>query len=260
VKIAACLTSKSMHYCTGPEIIIPARRLLVPAGSGRTLIDPWTNGASQVGADYIADGIDADGHKIRWTVADTSLENPPYGDEILDCIQTSHHWHVEVGMPGVWLGPSRTDTIWMQGGTKAGIRYVGIHESADAWIEVQGRLTFWCPIPIAEKDAPDPEKGARYYLRRFFPKATDDNLPAPFRLLEPGVAVGPELGKNGKPQCAPFPSIVAFWADRVGRYGRREDEAEHPIDLREFSRHFGRLGTLYVRTGPNNGVYPRRRG
>ena len=110
MNIEACLSSRNVHYCTPPKIIIPSRRLLVPHGSGRTLLDPWTNDASQIGADMIADGIAADGHKIVWSDADTTIENPPYGGEIEACVQTSHHWHVEIGMPGIWLGPARTDT------------------------------------------------------------------------------------------------------------------------------------------------------
>lgn len=263
MKIDACLTSKSEHYCSPPKIIVPMHRVLIPAGSGRTLIDPWTNKASQVGADLICDGTKADGHEARWTEADASYENPPYGDKIAQCIETSHHWHVEIGMPGIWLGPSRTDTVWMQGGTRKGKRIVGLHESLDAWVEVKGRLTFWRPIAIKRKDAPPPEKkgGEQYYLQRWWPWAKADNLPDGFRLIGKGLAVGPEVvgeaGKPAHPQSAPFPSFVGFWADRDGRYGLREDGAEHPIDVKAFARHFARLGTLYVRTGEHRGVYPR---
>jgi hypothetical protein len=265
MKIAACLTSKSMHYCSPPKIITRMRSLLVPPGAGRTLIDPWTNDASQVGADLIADGIRVSGHDIRWTDADCSYENPPYGSEIEDCIETSHHWHVEVGMPGVILLPARTDTRWMQGGTKKSGNSVkivpGIHRSCDAWVEVKGRLTFWRPIPITRKvaaESADPD----YYLQKWWPWASKKKkLPAPFRLVGPGLAVGPEVsGKPGKPaipQAAPFPSLVGFWADRVGRYGLRDEGAEHPIDVKEFARYFASLGTLYVRTGDRRGVYPR---
>lgn len=264
MKIAACLTSKSEHYCSPPRIIVPTRRLLVPAGSGRTLLDPWSNEASQTGAKLVCDGVRIDGHTARWTDADTSIENPPYGEKIEDCIQTSHHWHVGAGMPGIWLGPARTDTRWMQGGTRSGKRVIGIHESCDAWVEIKGRLTFWRPIAIKAKDAPPPEKkgGEKYYLQKWWPTASNDNLPAGFRLIRKGLAVGPEVagppGKPARPQAAPFPSIVGFWADQAGRYGRREDGAEHPIDIKEFAKHFRHLGTLYVRTGDHSVAYPRR--
>lgn len=260
MKIAACLTSKTGHYCSPPEYVVPMKRTLVPPGSGRTLGDFWTNDASQIGADYIADiSKGVDGHTVKWTVADTAHSNPEYGEKILAAVQTMHHWHVEIGMPGLALLPARTDTVWMQGGTKAGTRMVGIHESCDAWLEVKGRFTFWRPIPIHEADAPAPEKKteAKYFLRRWWPKATDEDLPPGFRLVSPGLAVGPEVagppGKPAKPQSAPFPSLIGFWADRLGRY-----DGEQPINVREFNRHFGRMGTMYVRTGEHRGVYTRR--
>lgn len=262
MKIAACLTSKSMHYCTPPRVIVPARRVLVPKGSGRTLIDPWTNDASQVGADLVCDGEKVDGHQAKWTAADTSFENPPYGEEILACVETSHHWHVEVGMPGISLYPARTDTVWMQGGRKGKREVVGVYRSADAWVEVKGRLAFWRPISITRDGAPGVEKGERYYMQRWWPWATDEKLPKPFRLVSPGLAVGPEVaGPSGKPataQSAPFPSLIAFWADREGRYGLREEGAEHPIDVREFAKRFRPLGTLIVARGDHRGVYPWR--
>lgn len=263
MKIAACLTSASEHYCTPPQIIVPMRKLLVPPGSGRSLIDPWTNEASQIGANLVCDGVKVDGFDARWTEADTSFENPPYGGKIADCVSVSHHWHVEIGMPGIWLGPSRTDTVWMQGGYRAGKRIIGLTESLDAWVEVKGRLTFWRPIAIRKKNAPPPEKkgGEQYYLQKWWPWASNDKLPEGFRLIRKGLAVGPEIvgppGRPAKPQAAPFPSFVGFWADCDGRYGLRDEGAEHPIDVKEFAKYFARLGTLYVRTGKHAGVYPR---
>jgi hypothetical protein len=68
------------------------------------------------------------------------------------------------------------------------------------------------------------------FLRRWYPTASDTNLPPPWRLLEPGIAVGPEVGKDGKPCGAPFPSLVPYWGD----------------DVRGFARSFGTLGTLEI--------------
>ena len=287
MNIHACLTSASEHYCTPGAIVVPTRRLLVPKGSGRSLIDPWSNKASQVGANRVCDGESVDGHEAVWSSCDTSYENPPYGAKIEDCVQTSHHWHVEVGMPGVWLGPARMDTKWMQGGRKPGKagaqgqRIVGLLESVDAWVLVQGRLTFLRPIGLRKRDCPDGD----YYLQKWWPWAKVDpkdpentQLPDGFRpvyrtkrvegvevqVQVPNLAIGPEVsGPKGKParsQAAPFPSIIGFWADRAGRYGLREEGAAHPIDVKEFARFFGHLGILTVRTGEHRGVYQRGHG
>lgn len=258
----ALYTSKNSHYLTPPEVVRPMRRLLVPVGSGRSLGDFFTNHASIVGANYIADGVEADGLSCRWSIADTWFKNPPYGTEIARPIETAHYWGRECGMPGITLVPNRSDTRWMQGETWS------IHSSADAWIEVAGRLTFWLPIPLTEAEAPEPEKkvDGKYYLQRWFPdarvvvhEAVDEwskpvvevSLPEPFRRSPNGLIVGPELGKNGKPQSAPFPSLIGFWADGDGRF-----EGDHPITIREFARCFGHMGTLVVARGEHRGAYP----
>jgi hypothetical protein len=299
MNIAPLLTSVNSHYCTPPEIVVPMRRLLVPRGAGRRLLDPASNGASIVGAHMTCDGLASDGLSVRWSDADCWYSNPPYGTEIAAHVERQAYWGREIGIPGISLLPARVDTRWC---TKH------IFGTADAWLYVAGRLTFWIPVPLDIKDAPVPAKGGEpYYLRRWFPGATDDDLPAPFRCLEPGFAVGPELGSNGKPQAAPFPSLVAFWADPNAAEVDPRDElevlrklvadaipysvirqdwfdaaelltankptpeqataalaritaatglqTEHPIDVREFSRRFGRLGTLTVARGPHRGVY-----
>jgi hypothetical protein len=256
MKIGALLTSRNQHYCTPPVAVRPMCRTLIPPGSGRTLFDGATNSASIIPATMIADGEQADGKTCRWSDCDTFYLNPDYAT-IEEWVPRLDYWGREVGMPGIALVPARDDTVWMQGGTKGGTRIPGIFESADAWLYVKGRLTFWVPIPIQKKHAPAVDSGERYYLQRWYKDATIDNLPEPFRKLDKRTAIGPELGANGRPQSAPFPSIIPFWADKVGRYGLREEGAEYPIDVREFARWFLPLGTLVVPRGPLAGVWQR---
>jgi hypothetical protein len=208
MNIAALLTSKNEHYCTPPEVVRPMRRTLVPKGSGRRLMDPASNGASIVGANLHGDGITVNGLELRACGADAWFNNPPYGGQIAKWIEWQHYSGRVVGVPGISLLPARTDTAWCD----------QVFASADAWVFVRGRLTFWIPIPLARHRAAkvldkDGNELEPYYLRRWYPTATDEDLPKPFRLLAPGLAVGPELGSNGKPQSAPFPSLIPFWAD-----------------------------------------------
>lgn len=312
MNIAACLTSKNEHYCSPPTILDPTHRLLVPRGSGRRLIDPASNPASQVLAELVACGDDVDGLACDWSEADCFYTNPPYGKKIAAFAERQHYWGRTRGLPGVSLLPARDDTDWCQ-------RHV--FGSADAWLHVRGRLSFLLPIPLAKADAVDD-----YFLRRWFEWAEDDRLPDGFSLLAPGYAIGPELGANGKPQAAPFPSLVAFWADHeqadrdpldeihamrelvraaaprmrlmseclaeqeentssvdawldyaegllgpkrvrdksdidLGPFDRLELAEEerapqkYPLTVREFARHFMRLGTLTVARGPLRGVW-----
>jgi hypothetical protein len=207
--LTALMTSNNIHYCSPPDILEPMRRVLVPRGCGRRLLDPGSNDASQVGAHLVLDGEDGrDGLSFRWSEANCFYNNPEYGTNIKKWTAKQAYWGRSVGVPGIALLPARDDTEWCQ-------RH--IFGTADAWVHVGGRLTFWLPIPLDRSDAGPPKDGEseRYYLRRWFPLATDDDLPPPFVSVGPGLAVGPELGKNGKPQPAPFPSLVAFWADPI---------------------------------------------
>lgn len=253
----ALFTSLNEHYCSPPEIVVPMHRVLRPdriyRADGSTiaiepeshsrLLDPATNTAAITRPDVFANGIDVDGRKLPWDCADAWYNNPPYGRKIVDWVKLQHFWGRTRLVPGISLLPSRTDTGWMQ---------QFVFASADAWIFVTGRLTFWVPIPVELANAAPSKKRkdsngklvdvGPYYLKRWHPGATDELLPKPFRLLEPGFAVGPELGANGRPQPAPFPSLVAYWGP----------------DVREFARHFLPLGHLIIARGPYAGSYPQQ--
>lgn len=205
-------SSDNIHYCSPPAILEPMRRVLVPNGASRTLIDPGSNRFSQVGAHFTADGISADGLVMNWRLhADGFYCNPEYGRRIRFWTAKLAYWGGEVGMPGIALLPSRTDPAWMQ---------EDIYQTASAWVCTSGRLTFLLPIPLNKKDAGPPKKDTTgkdlgpYYLKRWFPEASNDALPDGFSLVESGLAVGPELNRSGKPQPAPFPSMIPFWEDR----------------------------------------------
>lgn len=222
--LTALFSSENVHYCTPPSILRPMRLVLVPKGSGRKLLDPATNavGRQLVKAHFTADGIDVDGLELRWSLGDCWWNNPPYGNGIGDWADKQHHWGRIVGVPGMSIMPARTETRW-------GHRLFG---SADAWAKIGGRHTFWLPIPLDRKNAAPPKRDKHgrerepYFLRRWYPWATDDKLPEPFLSIGPGVAVGPELGDNGRPQSPPFPSIVFFWADPKTREQDPRDELE----------------------------------
>lgn len=208
MNISACLTSNKQHYCTPARIVCPMNRLLIPPGSGRTLIDPATNSAAATGATFNALGEgDVDGLTARWSVADCWFNNPPYNN-VEKWAEAQAYWGGDVGLPGMSLVKASLDTGWAQ---------TILLPSADAICLIKGRLAFHLPIPLELNDA-DPVTGDEkpYFLRRWYPWATDDNLPAGYRSVSPGWAIGPELSKKPKPsfQFAPFPSMVCFWRDR----------------------------------------------
>ena len=230
-------SSEIMSYISPPNIVGPMRRFAVPRGSGRTLIDPATGKHSITRPDFMCDGVTSDGLTSRWSVGDVFYNNPPYGRSLPAWIDRQCHWGQT--MPGLALIPARPDTKWAQ----------QLFGSADAWLSVDGRVVFWLPIPIDERDAvaPTKAKGAakqkgKYYLRRWHPDATDATLPAPFRLLESGLAVGPELSEAGHPSGSPFPSLIPFWADKSAR-------EQDPADEREALRELVRTAVLRVSVG-----------
>ena len=257
MNLAALMTSNHGHYCTPPAFIGRVHRMLrekhereclaagvepLPAGKVVPFTDPFTNGASLVGAAWTCDiSKGQDGNAFDWGARKRPhaamafvFENPEYGNALEQALATTHRYGRELATCEiVALLPNRPDTQWCQ-------RHV--FGSADAWVDVEGRLTFWRAIPIEDprpwKDR-KPTKDAAgkdstpMFLHRWYPEATDDALPAPFRLLESGVAVGPELGITGKPQSAPFPSLVPYWGE----------------DVVGFARHFGSLGTLTIARG-----------
>lgn len=213
--LSALFTSRNENYCTPPEVVRPMRRVLVPKGSGRRMIDPGDNGGSIVGAHLSADGIDADGLSVDWGVADCWYNNPEYGTRISLWTERQAYYGREVGVPGISLLPARVDTRWCR---------EHIFSTADAWVYVDGRLTFWVPIPLDPVAGVEATDGGPYCLRRWHPDATADDLPRPFRRLRSGLIVGPELGKTGLPQSAPFPSLIAFWADTNAHEPDAKDE------------------------------------
>lgn len=260
----ALLTSRFGSYLTPPDFMGRVHRMLhrkqvleyeragevyVPAGPP-TFLDPYSNACSLTGARHTCDitqGVD--GNAVHWGdpryrrqhgAAGFTFCNPEYGDAIAAAMAKMHHeGRVLRSSEIVALLPARPDTVWCQD---------HVFASADAWVWVRGRITFWLAIPIAdprtraERRAELDETKAMAaigkkpkvkpvpFLRRWYPDASDACLPDPWRLLEPGVAVGPEVGSNGKPCGAPFPSLVPYWGD----------------DLRGFARSFASLGTLVV--------------
>ena len=320
MKIAACLSSANVHYCTPPDLTRPTNRLLVPKGSGRTLFDGATNDAAikagLIRATYTCDGTPegGDGLTADRTVADAWIENPPYGRAIEDHVKNLHYWGRERGVPGILIAPHR-GAPWA---------HKWVYNSADAWLIADRRFVFWRPLPIRqlsidEVRAANPdaegeklEKAHEYYLRRWFYASDEEDLPAPFRLIGDNWAIGPELAvsalknpDNVTPwQSAPFDTMVGFWGDpndyggpvlpvtsgelaldrtandewilydpengaeqivgeRVARswiaeFGKPPKKVDdHPINVREFVRHFGHLGTIVVARGPYAGVYRR---
>lgn len=254
----ALLSSKFGSYLTPPSFMSRVHRHLhakqvieyelvgqvyVPKGAP-PFLDPYSNDASITSARHTCDitrGID--GNEVNW--GDTKYRrphggaytfcNPEYGDAIAAAMAKMHHEGRTLRSSEiVSLLPNRPDTQWCQ---------KHVHRSADAWIDVEGRLTFWLAIPIEDprtsserkveaEAAKDKSAKAKPvpFLRRWHPKASDTNLPEPWRLLEPGIAVGPEIGSNGKPCGAPFPSLVAYWGD----------------DVAGFAKFFWSLGTLTI--------------
>jgi hypothetical protein len=256
----ALLSSKFGSYLTPPDFMRRVHRFLhkkqaleydlagevyVPKGPP-PFLDPYSNDASLTGARHTCDitrGVN--GNEVNWgdekyrrpyAKAGFTFCNPEYGEPIAAALAKMHHeGHVLRSSEIIALLPARPDPAWCQD---------DVFASADAWVWVRGRFTFWLAIPIddprsaAERRAEEAEtaggKKAKIkpvpFLRRWYPKASNPNLPDPWRLLEPGIAVGPEVGSNGKPCGAPFPSLVPYWGD----------------DVRGFARHFRSLGTLVI--------------
>jgi hypothetical protein len=263
--LAALMTSNNGHYCTPPSIVGRVHRMLrekhirecqiagvkpLPKGKVVPFTDPFTNDASLVQATWTCDITKGqDGNAFDWGArkrdhADKAFvyENPEYGNALEQAMATTHRFGRELETCEiVALLPNRPDTQWCQRHVKG---------SADAWIDVEGRLTFWRAIPIAD---PRPPKEQRptfdkagkettpMFLRRWYPDASDTNLPTfksgdneeKCRLLAPGIAMAPELGANGKPQSAPFPSLMPYWGE----------------DVVLFAKCFGSLGTLTIARG-----------
>jgi hypothetical protein len=226
--LRALMSSANENYCTPPDLISRIHKVLIPEGSKRTLFDPTSNGASLVDANKVADGERADGLTVAWDCCDTWYGNYPYGNKLLPFAKRGAYWGRERGLPGISLTPNRTDTEWCQ----------AIKKTADAWVETSGRFIFWTPIPIRKKDAikraGKDGKTELFYLQRWWPTAEETSLPKPFRLIGNGWAIGPELGREGKPQTAPFPSLISFYADP--RHSIEPDPRAETEALRELVR------------------------
>jgi len=225
MKIQACLSSNNEHYLTPTEITRPMRRLLVPKGSGRTLIDLATNAAAinagLVRADFTCDGTPdgGDGLTVDASVADCWFSNHPYGTKIKAFTRRAHELGRGRGMPGISVTPFR--------GSSWAHEY--IFGSADAWLIADKRFVFWRPIPIRQLpeseflDLPEGKREAarERYLRAWFYAADEEELPPPFRCIGENWAVGPELKSLASCheddvtpwQGAPFDTMIAFWAD-----------------------------------------------
>jgi hypothetical protein len=222
--LRALMSSANEHYCTPPNLIGRMHKVLIPEGSKRTLFDPSSNRASLVGANKVADGEAADGLTCDWDCCHGFYGNFPYGRALLPFSKRAAYWGRERGLPGITLTPARSDTEWCQKHIKG---------TADAWVEVRGRLTFWTPIPIRKKDALV-RNGEKIFLQRWWATATEEALPKPFRLLGDGFAIGPELSLDGKPQPAPFPSLISFWGDP--KHAIEPDPRDEREALRELVR------------------------
>jgi hypothetical protein len=207
--------------------------------------DFYTNEHSIVGARYTATRA-LDGNLVNWGARKLdywerafAYANPPYGDEIVKPIEVMGRFGSELRTCDVIAClPSRTDAAWCQ---------EGVFSRASAVVFGAGRQTFWREISL-EDPRPEGEReplvkapgesaqafkkrveGQPQWLRRHWPKATMDDLPAPFRPSRvPGFVVGPELDALGKPQPAPFPSLFPYFGP----------------DVELFRYYFGDLGTF----------------
>jgi hypothetical protein len=194
--------------------------------------DYFSNEYSIVGARWTAT-IEQDGNSVDWGA--NRLEywpraaaycNPEYGSAIeAACMTMVRFGHDLRTCEVVGLLPARPDTAWCQG---------LVMRTMSAAVAVKGRLTFWKPIPLDDprpagervslaKRRGEDEKAYKKrmndtprWIRRYWPEATMDTLPAPFRRSRvEGMAVGPELSWDGKPCPAPFPSLIPYWGDNV---------------------------------------------
>ena len=207
----ALLSSNLEHYLTPPSFLD-----LVVEVMGGIDLDPATNRASQVPAARHCYGGEEDGLLMPWT--GRTWINPPYGLKIPMWCARMHHVArmIKSIEQMICLLPARMDTEWCQ-------RHV--LESADAWLLWSGRITFW-----------------RVWNTSELVKLVGLEPPAPFRQLEDGTWVGPDLDKNGRPSPAPFPSLVPYWGP----------------DPVAFGRVFRPHGTLVIARGPKKGVYRKR--
>lgn len=207
----ALLSSDLEHWLTPVDFLA-----LVVAVLGAIDMDPASNKASLVPANSHCYGGERDGLTAPWL--GRLFVNPPYGTKIPLWCERMHIVAKRLRSIDsmIALLPARVDTEWCQ-------RHV--LESADAWVLWSGRITFWRAWDEAK-------------LR----KLTGLDLPPPFRRLESGLVVGPDLDKHGRPSPAPFPSLVPYWGP----------------DPVAFGRVFRQHGTLVIPRGDKAGVYRRK--
>ena len=207
----ALLSSNLEHYLTPPSFLD-----LVVQVMGGIDLDPASNRASQVPADRSCYVGEEDGLLAPWH--GRIFANPPYGSKIPLWCARIHQVMRQLKTADQLIGllPARMDTSWCQR---------NILESADAWLLWSGRITFW-----------------RVWNTDALLKVTRGRPPAPFRQLDDGTWIGPDLDKHGKPSPAPFPSLVPFWGP----------------DPVAFGRVFLPYGTLVIARGPRAGVYRKK--
>ena len=207
----ALLSSDLEHWLSPPSFMD-----LVVRAMGVITMDPATNRASLVPANSHCYVGEQNGLLARWH--GNVYCNPPYGTKIPLWCERMHQVMRQLRSADQLIGllPARMDTEWCQ-------RHV--LESADAWLLWSGRITFW-----------------RVWETEKLLAATNGRPPAPFRQLEDGTWIGPDLDKHGKPQPAPVPSLVPYWGP----------------DPVAFGRVFRPYGTLVISRGPKAGVYRRK--
>jgi hypothetical protein len=223
---AALLSSDSEHWLTTPDFLD-----LVVEVHGRIDQDPCSNRGSVVPANTSAYVGETDGLSIPWR--GKVYANPEYGVNIGLWIDRM----VERGgrmrcCEIVALLPARVDTEWCE----------AVMRSADAWCFWRGRITFWRVwSPAAELERLKAAE-RRWPISGILESMRGGKLPPGFRVNANGLIVGPELNKKtGDTQPAPFPSLVPYWGDDVGK----------------FASVFRRKGSVTVRRGELRGVHSR---
>jgi DNA N-6-adenine-methyltransferase (Dam). len=218
----ALLSSNMEHWLTPPPrndgLYGGAFMAAVLLVLGHIDMDPSANRGSLVPANTHIYGDESDGLAVPWI--GSVYCNPPYGNVIDRWTRAMRQRAGKLrSCRLIGLLPARVDTSWCQR---------DVFASADAWCFWAGRLTFW--------RAWDPDDLAKRIRRSV------GHLPDPFRQLDNGLIVGPDLDKKGEPSPAPFPSLVPYWGD-------------DPI---AFARVFQRHGVVTIRTGPKKGTYRHR--
>lgn len=135
----ALFTSKTEHWCTPEEVLVPVRKV------GPIQLDPCSNPHSTVGAvatyDAASNGLIQD-----WRPHGFTFVNPPYGRKLAEWA-SKIIVEAEKGTEMIVLTPARTDTRWCQ----------AILNATDAPLFWKGRMKFVDPEnPDKNQSAPFP--------------------------------------------------------------------------------------------------------